>query len=100
MTMKNALYLGVAALAIAAVWAGSVVTLGAQPAPKELVTIDGDDIGGVVTGPGGPEAGVWVIAETTELPPRFARIVGGLDVSRLGGYNGHMEVGHGDGRSS
>ena len=32
-------------------------------------------ISGVVTGPKGPEAGVWVIAETTELPTRFARIV-------------------------
>jgi hypothetical protein len=39
------------------------------------VQIDKDDIGGVVTGPKGPEAGVWVIAETTELPTKFARIV-------------------------
>ena len=37
--------------------------------------IDGDDIGGVVTGPSGPEAGVWVIAETTDLPTKFARSV-------------------------
>ena len=29
----------------------------------------------MVTGPNGPEAGVWVIAETTELPTKFARIV-------------------------
>ena len=40
-----------------------------------LVPIDSDDIGGVVTGPKGPEAGVWVIAETTDLPTRFAKIV-------------------------
>jgi hypothetical protein len=39
------------------------------------VRIDNDDIGGVVTGAKGPEAGVWVIAETTELPTRFARMV-------------------------
>ena len=39
------------------------------------VAIDGDDIGGVVTGPKGPEAGVWVIAETTDLPTKFVRIV-------------------------
>ena len=39
------------------------------------VTLDGDDIGGVVTGAAGPEAGVWVIAETDELPTRFAKIV-------------------------
>ena len=30
MKMKNALYLGVVAVAIAAVWAGSAVTLSAQ----------------------------------------------------------------------
>ena len=33
------------------------------------------DIAGVVKSPKGPEAGVWVIAETTDLPTRFARIV-------------------------
>ena len=33
------------------------------------------DIGGVVTGANGPEAGVWVIAETTGLPTKFAKIV-------------------------
>jgi hypothetical protein len=40
------------------------------------------DIGGVVTGPSGPEAGVWVIAETTDLPTRFARIVVTDDAGR------------------
>ena len=39
------------------------------------VAIDNDDIGGVVTGAKGPEAGVWVIAETTNLPTRMIRIV-------------------------
>ncbi len=39
------------------------------------VAIDSDDIGGVVRGPNGPEAGVWVIAETADLPTPFARIV-------------------------
>src|SRR5436853_591088 len=37
--------------------------------------IDPDDIGGVVTSPKGPEAGVWVIAETTDLPTRYIKIV-------------------------
>ena len=41
----------------------------------QAVSIDADDLGGVVTGPKGPEAGVWVIAETTELPTKFAKIV-------------------------
>src|SRR4051812_43762261 len=44
----------------------------AQPA---AVPFDPDDIGGVVNGPAGPEAGVLVIAETTDLPTRFVRIV-------------------------
>ena len=39
------------------------------------LSIDPDDIGGVVTGASGPEAGVWVIAETTDLPTKFVRIV-------------------------
>src|SRR4029077_11226242 len=39
------------------------------------VAIDADDIGGVVTSAKGPEAGVWVIAETTDLPTKFARMV-------------------------
>ena len=43
--------------------------------PRAAVAIDRDDIGGVVTGPSGPEAGVWVIAETTDLPTTFAKIV-------------------------
>ena len=39
------------------------------------MAIDADDIGGVVTSAKGPEAGVWVIAETTELPTKFRKIV-------------------------
>ena len=45
-----------------------------QPA-TETPSSDADDISGVVTGANGPEAGVWVIAETLDLPTRFARIV-------------------------
>src|SRR5215510_15395550 len=54
----------VAAIGFAALLAGPV-DLGAQQAPTQAVAIDNDDIGGVVRGPNGPEAGVWVIAETT-----------------------------------
>src|ERR1700732_3055622 len=39
------------------------------------VATDAADIGGVVTSSKGPEAGVWVIAETTELPTKFTKIV-------------------------
>ena len=48
---------------------------GAGPGPVATIPTDEDDIAGVVTGPGGPEAGVWVIAETADLPTKFARIV-------------------------
>ena len=48
---------------------------GGRALAAEVIPIDGDDIGGVVTGPSGAEAGVWVIAETADLPTRFVRIV-------------------------
>jgi len=52
----------------------SLAWLAAQQTPS-AVAIDPDDIGGVVTSAKGAEAGVWVIAETTDLPTRFTRIV-------------------------
>ena len=55
-----------------------MLSLAVAPAHAQQATtvaIDNDDIGGVVAGPNGPEAGVWVIAETTELPTKFAKIV-------------------------
>ena len=53
------------------------------PAAQGTVSLDADDIGGTVTGPKGPEAGVWVIAETTSLPTRFVRIVVEVHAARL-----------------
>ena len=72
MKTKKALFGGAAAAASALVWAAS--TYGAQPGPGGT-PFDPDDITGVVTGASGPEAGVWVIAETSDLPTKFARIV-------------------------
>ena len=46
-----------------------------QSAAAPQVQIDNDDIGGVVTSRFGPEAGIWVIAETRDLGTRFARSV-------------------------
>ena len=60
-------------LAVAGVLSVTAGPLHAQQPPA--VAIDNDDIGGVVLGPNGPEAGVWVIAETTDLPTRFTRSV-------------------------
>src|SRR6266481_6479365 len=61
--------------AMAALIALAVVPASAQQAPAAAVAIDNDDIGGVVRGPNGPEAGVWVIAETRDLPVRYIKIV-------------------------
>src|SRR5437762_12727719 len=52
----------------------SLTTIRAQQGGA-AVAIDNDDIGGVVTGARGPEAGVWVIAETRGLPTRLIKSV-------------------------
>src|SRR5437762_14196870 len=52
----------------------SLTTIRAQQGGA-AVAIDNDDIGGVVTGARGPEAGVWVIAETRNLPTRLIKSV-------------------------
>jgi hypothetical protein len=57
---------GVFALFIATVSARQNVT---------MIAVDADDIGGVVRSTKGPEAGVWVIAETKDLPTPYAKIV-------------------------
>ena len=49
--------------------------LSAGQQTNQTVSVDSDDLGGVVTGPKGPEAGVWVIAETKDLPTKFVKIV-------------------------
>ena len=71
--MRVWLRIGIAALVAAGVTAAARPWVAAQS--RATVAIDPDDIGGVVTSAKGPEAGVWVIAETTETPTRFIRIV-------------------------
>src|SRR5262249_44739582 len=75
MTTKQRLYLSVAAIGMFAPLAGAPVQLSAQTATQAMVAIDDNDIGGVVTGANGAEAGVWVIAETDELPTKYAKMV-------------------------
>src|ERR1044072_987900 len=62
---------------VAAILAVTLVGLGARQrqADTRAVAVDADDIGGVVTGPKGPEAGVFVIAETTMTPTRLIKSV-------------------------
>jgi hypothetical protein len=48
-----------------------------------MPSIGTNDIGGTVVGSRGPEAGVWVIAETTDLPTRYAKVVSTDDQGRF-----------------
>ena len=52
-----------------------ILAVSYAPQAQQAVAIDSDDIGGVVTGPSGPEAGVWVIAETRDLQVRYIKSV-------------------------
>jgi hypothetical protein len=63
MTLRGILLCGAAALGLA------------FSSPASAQQIGASDIGGVVSGPNGPEAGVWVIAETTDLPTRLIKSV-------------------------
>jgi hypothetical protein len=67
---------GIVTLTFAGAFIASLVLVTAGQAPGTAsVAIDNDDIGGVVTGARGPEAGVWVIAETRGLPTRLIKSV-------------------------
>ncbi|MBM4409158.1 MAG: carboxypeptidase regulatory-like domain-containing protein, partial [Chloroflexi bacterium] len=58
-------------VALVAGWAGVMARQDAAAG----IAIDGDDLAGVVTSVKGPEAGVWVIAETADLPTGFRKTV-------------------------
>jgi hypothetical protein len=73
--MTRLFYRAIAPLAITLLIVVSVVRTGSGQANGGAVAIDNDDIGGVVSGARGPEAGVWVIAETRDLPTKMIRIV-------------------------
>ncbi len=73
MSLRTILCSSVAAVGLLALASALPAPAMAQQAPA--VAIDNDDIGGVVMGPKGPEAGVWVIAETTDLPTRYIKSV-------------------------
>src|SRR2546422_3807664 len=75
MSKTKALYLAIAIFGVAAFIAACAMQMGGEQSTGAAVRIDNDDIGGVVRSTKGPEAGVWVIAETTDLPTRFTRIV-------------------------
>jgi len=72
---KHSICASVATITVAAIVAGALAGSRVRVAAQAAVAIDADDIGGVVTGPRGPEAGVWVIAESTNLPTALRKIV-------------------------
>src|SRR5262245_59112778 len=63
------------ALSIASLLSACSSGSSSDAAKSGEVQVDSDDIGGVVASAKGPEAGVWVIAETSDLATRFAKIV-------------------------
>jgi hypothetical protein len=66
---SNACLTGAAIAAFVMAWSGPA------SAQQKALSVKADAIGGKVTGPNGPEAGVWVIAETSDLPTKYAKMV-------------------------
>src|SRR5580704_1267338 len=73
MKMRNLFSLSLAAAGLMLLPSAKVGAQQTRTGAK--VDVGKKDIGGVVTSSKGPEAGVWVIAETTDLPTKFAKIV-------------------------
>src|SRR5579872_6639367 len=72
---KPSLRILAASLLGTAMFFAAPIAASAQPAANAAVQVKADEIGGVVTGAKGPEAGVWVIAETRDLPTKYVKIV-------------------------
>src|SRR5262249_18763315 len=72
MMAKGSLYASLLAVGSAAFFSVSATQLSAQ---QDTVSIGNKDLGGVVASAAGVEAGVWVIAETTDLPTKMVKIV-------------------------
>ncbi len=66
------------AVAVVLVCCGSLAA-----APQAKLAVGANAIGGQVKSANGPEAGVWVIAETTDLPTKFAKMVVTDDLGRF-----------------
>ena len=75
MSNTRVLFAGVVAFGFALIFADSPVANSAQQSTGTAVAVDNDDIGGTVTSAKGPEAGVWVIAETRGLQTKLVKIV-------------------------
>src|SRR6185295_7587510 len=78
----RAFYSVIAALALLALVIASAARVGAGQTARPAASADKSDITGTVTSAKGPEAGVWVIAETTDLPTPLIKIVATDDRGR------------------
>ena len=72
---RSSLRILAASLLGTAMFFAAPIGASAQPAASAAVQVKADEIGGVVMGARGPEAGAWVIAETRDLPTKFVKIV-------------------------
>lgn len=73
--MKKSFVLSIVGSLSALLLAMSSSWMTSRAAQAPAVAVDDDDIGGRVISQAGPEAGVWVIAETLNLPTKFSRSV-------------------------
>src|SRR5439155_9999537 len=79
---KRTWYPQITLIGVTVLLAGLIVRLSAQQSTNKPTSLSSDDIAGVVTSAKGPEAGVWVIAETNDLPTKFVKIVVTDDAGR------------------
>src|SRR5262249_34260451 len=75
-------YLAAATIGVAILLTVPLTRPNAQQGSAAFINIGENDLGGVVASANGPEAGVWVIAETTDLPTKFVKIVVTDDAGR------------------
>ena len=80
--MFRRMYLLLAVVAFSLTMLVSLSGVQSQATQQAAVAVDNDDIGGVVTGSRGPEAGVWVIAETRDTPTKLIKSVATDDRGR------------------
>ena len=72
---KTRLHVSLLSVGVAVLLTTSPARLSAQQGADANISVGVNDLGGVVTSANGPEAGVWVIAETSDLPTKMAKIV-------------------------
>jgi len=72
---KKIFYVAILAIAIAALLGVSRPGRSARQPAAAAIPMNSSDIAGVVTSSKGPEAGVWVIAETKDLGTGYRKIV-------------------------